>query len=248
MLKANEIIAMDLAQKGRDFIYRIHEEPSSANMQEFFLYAQSLGFSLPKKPQADDIQKLFMQAKETPHAQKLSIAYIRSMKLAFYSPQNIGHYGLALEHYTHFTSPIRRYTDLIIERLLFDEMTNILPIKKIARICSEKERNSMLAESSVIYLKKMRHLSHLYEQDPQKTYVATITKLKPKYFSFELEQFGISGTLSLSDLRQDFYVVKNNKIVGKKRNKSYSIGEKITVKIIDIDLIYQRCSYQLVEK
>jgi len=72
-----------------------------------------LGFSVPVKPTSADLQALFQQAKESPHLQQLSIAFIRSMKLAQYSPENVGHFGLGLDHYCHFTSPIRRYSDLV---------------------------------------------------------------------------------------------------------------------------------------
>jgi ribonuclease R len=82
------------------------------------------------------------------------------MNLALYSPKNIGHYGLALEYYCHFTSPIRRYTDLVIQRLLFDQEGKDLEIERIAEICSERERISFRAESSVKTLKKLRLMEH----------------------------------------------------------------------------------------
>ena len=138
MLKANEIVAENFVKNKLPAVFRIHETPSAENLNDFYSLARSLGFQLPDKPQSEDVQKLFNLAKKTPHAHQLSIAFIRSMKLAIYSKENVGHYGLALENYCHFTSPIRRYSDLVIHRLLFDEA---LPsdLEKIARDCSEKE-------------------------------------------------------------------------------------------------------------
>lgn len=138
MLKANEIVAVHLNKMGKELIYRIHDEPSAETFEDFYNYARALGFFLPPKPTPRDIQKLFEQAKDSALASQLSVSFIRSMKLAFYSPENIGHYGLALEHYCHFTSPIRRYTDLIIQRLLFNEEDPKADLTEIAEVCSAK--------------------------------------------------------------------------------------------------------------
>ncbi|MBN1914614.1 MAG: VacB/RNase II family 3'-5' exoribonuclease [Parachlamydiales bacterium] len=248
MLKANEIIATELIQREKQFIYRIHEQPSLEDLKDFFTQARNLGFSLPSHPTIKEIQHLFHEAKETPHAQKLSLAYIKSMKLAFYSPDNIGHYGLALEHYTHFTSPIRRYSDLMIERLLFDEPPSIHPMKTIARICSEKERNSMLAESSLCHLKKIRYLLYLHQKNPHDHYVATITKIKAPYMDFDIDEFHITGSVTLSSSHDKRGSMTKRKNPKKLKRTSFLIGDKISVKIASVDLIYQKCHYQLVEK
>jgi len=156
MLKANELVAIHLANKGKTLIYRIHEQPTAESFQDFYTFARSLGFHIPADPNHLDIQKLFQDAKDSPLLPQLSVSFIRSMRLAAYSSDNIGHYGLALKHYCHFTSPIRRYTDLIIQRLLFDELPENADIDAIALACSEKERISFRAESSVVILKKLR--------------------------------------------------------------------------------------------
>ncbi|MBI3237037.1 MAG: RNB domain-containing ribonuclease, partial [Chlamydiales bacterium] len=121
MLKANEMVAKELNLRKRPVLYRVHEEPSEENFTDFYQFARSLGFTLPAKPTPIDIQEMFDEAKKSPHSHQLSVAFIRSMRLAQYSPNNIGHFGLALEHYSHFTSPIRRYSDLVTQRLLFNE-------------------------------------------------------------------------------------------------------------------------------
>ena len=98
MLKANEIVAQDLHKRGKDLIYRVHEEPQEENREEFYRFARTLGFKLPAKPSTKDLQQLFAEAENTPQKQQLSVAFIRSMRLAQYSPDNVGHFGLALEH------------------------------------------------------------------------------------------------------------------------------------------------------
>jgi ribonuclease R len=132
MLKANEVVATTLSKRGSGVLYRTHEEPTPENMEEFCDFARSLGFFLPENPTKKDLQKLFDEARQSPFSYQLTVAFIRSMKLAIYSPENIGHYGLALENYCHFTSPIRRYSDLVTERLLFDEQSESTDLKEIA--------------------------------------------------------------------------------------------------------------------
>ncbi|MES2121530.1 MAG: VacB/RNase II family 3'-5' exoribonuclease [Chlamydiota bacterium] len=156
MLKANELVAFELAKRGKELIYRVHEVPQEENFNDFLQFARTLGFKVPIKPTSPELQALFQQAKETPYFQQLSVAFIRSMKLAQYSPDNAGHFGLALEHYCHFTSPIRRYSDLIIQRLLFDEEDKDLDLNAIAQQCSDQERVSFRAEMSVKTLKKLQ--------------------------------------------------------------------------------------------
>jgi ribonuclease R len=154
MLKANEIVAMELHLRGKQLIYRVHEEPQEENFEDFLQLARTLGFHVPVQATSKDLQALFAEAKHTSFFQQLSVGFIRSMKLAQYSQENVGHFGLSLEHYCHFTSPIRRYSDLIIERLLFDEEPEGLDLEKIAKFCSDQERVSFRAEMSVKTLKK----------------------------------------------------------------------------------------------
>ncbi len=116
MLKANELVAWDLSLKGKNLTYRIHDVPAEENLRDFSMLAAAFGFKLPDLPNPQDLQKLFEDAGETPYSNYLASNYIRRMRLAAYSPENIGHYGLSLEHYCHFTSPIRRYVDLVVHK------------------------------------------------------------------------------------------------------------------------------------
>lgn len=249
MLKANETVATTLFERGSPVIYRIHEEPAEEGFTDFFDIALKLGFSMPANPKIQDIQKLFQQAKGTAHFQRLSIAFIRSMKLAFYSSENRGHYGLCLQYYTHFTSPIRRYSDLIISRLLFQDPVED-DLVKLALQCSEKERNAMKAEQSVVYLKKLRLLKKHSKQDPKKTFLATITKIKPTHMIFELDEYFLESSLAISQVSRDYlhYDSHQGIWVGRRSKEVFSCGDKIEVKLRQVDLIYQNLQFSFLKK
>jgi ribonuclease R len=248
MLKANELVAQHLVQKGKPTLFRVHQEPEAKDFDEFFALARSLGFSLPPKPEQRDIQALFEKAKKTPHGGQLAISFIRSMNLALYSPHNVGHYGLALEHYCHFTSPIRRYTDLIIGRLLFDEEGKNLDVEKIAEQCSLRERISFRAENSVKLLKKLRLMHHWMKEDPAAVFEAVVTKVKPFGLYFDIAHLMLEGFLHISELENDYFVytAAQNSLVGRSSGQTHTVGEKVTVRPLAIDLILLESSWELV--
>ncbi len=248
MLKANEIVAKHLANQGKTLIYRIHEEPTGESFQEFYNFARSLGFHLPANPTHLDIQKLFQEAKSSPLLSQLSVSFIRSMRLAAYSSDNIGHYGLALEHYCHFTSPIRRYTDLVVQRLLFDELPESSDLDAIAAACSEKERVSFRAESSVVLLKKLRLASTYFAADPSRVYPAIVTRVKPFALLFEVPFFGLEGNVHVSQLGRDFFEFNatSQSFRGTRTGKTFAAGQSIFVRLEKIDYILLQSEWALV--
>ena len=247
MLKANEIVAKHLQKQGKMLIYRIHEEPDPNDFKDFYALAKNYGFSLPSAPTYKDIQKLFVEASKTPFLSFLSVSFIRSLKLAYYSPENIGHYGLALEHYCHFTSPIRRYSDLVIQRLLFDEQPKDVDLVHVANICSLKEQESSQAENSVIQLKKLRFLKKELKETPSQIYTGTLTRIKSYGFFFEVEEFSLEGFIHISQLKDDFYVfdISSNKLTGRYTQKTFAIKDKIKVVLLSIDLIQLKALWSL---
>jgi ribonuclease R len=245
MLKANELTAIHLANQGKILIYRIHEEPTAESFQDFYTFARSLGFILPEKPTHKDIQTLFQEAKDSPFLAQLSVSFIRSMKLAQYSPENIGHYGLALDHYCHFTSPIRRYTDLIIQRLLMNELPEDTELETVAKACSDKERVSFKAESSVKLLKKLRLAKTHFDEDPSRIYPAIITRVKPFALFFEVETFDLESTLHVSEIGNDYFEFNQSKLqfTGKRTGKVFASGQTIYVRLDKIDFILQEAKW-----
>ncbi|NGX60390.1 MAG: Ribonuclease R [Chlamydiae bacterium] len=250
MLKANEMVATHLEKQGKTQLFRIHEEPDAENLEEFFAMGRSLGFKIPKKPTQQDLQELFDTARQTRFSQQLAVAFIRNLKLAFYSPRNVGHYGLALEHYCHFTSPIRRYSDLVTQRLLFDEEEKDLDLDKIAEKCSEKERVSFKAEMSVKLMKKYRLLQMWMKEDPDRTYTAYVTKIKPFGFFFEVKDLFLEGFLHVSQLQSDYFLYVENvpMLEGEKTKLRYIIGKEITVRPEAVDLIHLESRWELLVK
>lgn len=247
MLKANEIVAKHLADKGKPVVFRVHEAPDKEDFDDFYAMARSLGFTLPAAPSQRDIQELFEKAKKTPFAQQLAVGFIRSMNLALYSPENIGHYGLALEYYCHFTSPIRRYTDLVIQRLLFDQEGKDLQIDKIAEIASERERISFRAESSVKLLKKLRLMEHWMKEEPLEVYEALITRIKPFGLFFDINHLMLEGFLHISELDNDYFVYNEpqNVLIGRSSGKVYRAGDTIKVRPTAIDLVLLESRWEL---
>lgn len=248
MLKANEVVAKHLHDQGKELLFRVHEEPESDNLETFFATARALGFAIPPKPTHTDLQHLFEQARNTPFSQQLAVGFIRNLKLAIYSPQNVGHFGLALEHYCHFTSPIRRYSDLIIQRLLFGEEGEGLNLERIGRDCSDKERVSFRAEMGVKQLKKHRLLQSWLKSDPARHYLAYITKIKPFGIFFEIKELFLEGFLHISELENDYFIFdpKANTLQGERTGIKHIVGQEITVRPVRIDLIHQETSWDLI--
>lgn len=231
MLKANEMVATYLSEEGLPLAYRIHDEPNPENIKEFAATCTKLGFDLPDEPTAEELQQMFDAARESTFGQFLATTFIRCMKLASYSTQNIGHYGLGLEYYTHFTSPIRRYIDLVVHRLIFEDVDPQENVEKIAVLCSEKERLSARAEQSVTLLKKLRLLQAIQQKDPKRTYKGVVTHIKPFGFAFQIPELLMEGFINFADL--------------KKRTCRYHTGDKIQVELERIDLITKEVQWIL---
>lgn len=248
MLKANEVIALHLSKQGKDLTYRIHEEPSSDNMNDFVSLAEAFGFKLPDNPNPKDLQGLFDEALNTPYGSFLATSYIRRMRLAMYSPENIGHYGLGLTHYCHFTSPIRRYIDLVVHRILFGGDFAYDHLESIAQHCSEQERISERAEQSVILLKKIRLLQSLVAKDPHRQFQAVVTKVRNFGFFFEVIDLMLEGYLHVSELEDDYYEYSEAKslLKGVHTGKTFFAGDSLTVLAKEIDLVLQHVKWNFV--
>lgn len=248
MLKANELVAWHLSQKGKNLTYRIHDVPAEENMRDFSVLAGAFGFHLSDKPTPLEFQKLFDEAMATSYGPYLATSYIRRMRLASYSPDNIGHFGLGLTHYCHFTSPIRRYVDLVVHRILFGEDDNRIELEKISDNCSNQERISAKAENSVVLLKKLRLLNATYEKEPYKQYEAVVTRVKNFGLFFEVLDLMLEGFLHVSELENDYYVFEEAKMSlrGTRHHGAFSAGNRITVMLKNIDMILLESQWNLV--
>lgn len=246
MLKANEIVASEFVKAGLPTAFRIHEEPLEESMKEFYALARLLGFELSAEPSVHEVQRMFNLAKHTEFAERVAVAYIRSMKLAVYSCENVGHFGLALEHYCHFTSPIRRYADLIVHRMLFTK-EEPKQLRKITDQCSEKERNSFKAEQSVLQMKKLRMILAQFDEDPYHTFTGIISNIKPHGIYFELQPINYSGYVHISKLGDDYYEYSEEQgvLYGTYSGHELALGDKIGVQLVRIDLIRGETEWEL---
>lgn len=239
MLLANEIVAKHLTKKGKNLSYRVHEEPNDENIADFVNLVNTFGFDLPESPSPQQIQKLFDEVNETSYGRYLATSYIRRMKLACYSPENIGHYGLMLEHYCHFTSPIRRYVDLVVHRTLFDGELSREDLEQACSTCSEQERLSAKAEFNVTMLKKLRLLQKWVSKEPQKQFPAIVTKVQPFGITFDILDLMLEGFIHVSQLENDYFIFDKQGMMlyGEMTGGTFTAGDQITVELFELDLI-----------
>ena len=246
MLKANETVATLLTKRGGPVAYRVHEEPSADSLKEFAQLARAFGFKISETPTPIDLQKLFDEATKTPFGPQLAVSFIRSMRLAYYSPSALGHYGLSLPYYTHFTSPIRRYIDLVIHRLL---MTKEAPetLEEIAYTCSEQERISAKAETSVVILKKFRYLQKLQEDDPNTTFKAIVSRVKPMGIIFDIPSLMLDGFIHVSEIGNDYYIYNEelHKMQGRHTGHTYACGTQFEIQLSQLDFITLESKWEL---
>jgi ribonuclease R len=248
MLKANEIVAQHLAKQGKDLTYRIHDIPAEEGMKEFAMLARAFGFNISEKPTNREIQQLFEEAMSSSYGPYLATSYIRRMKLAIYSPDNIGHFGLGLSHYCHFTSPIRRYVDLVTHRSLFSDALSYKSLEEIANNCSEKERISARAEQNVKQLKKLRLLDAQHKADPNRQYEAVVTKVKNYGVVFEILDLMLESYFHVSELDGDYYIYDEEtaSLRGRHTHKRFLAGDKILVMLKKVDFILLESTWDLI--
>lgn len=258
MLAANEAVAQAFVERGTALLFRIHEQPSPDKIADFLIFSKTLGLALPSKPATPDWYNHFIeQVKGTPHEYIVNNLLLRTMQQARYSPDNVGHFGLASEHYTHFTSPIRRYPDLIVHRLLSGLLDNLPSSKRKGlvrtspanslpedgRHLSERERNAVSAERDMIdRLKRIFMARHLGEVFP-----AVVSGVTDTAFFVELLDFSVDGSVSLSTLTDDYYLLdeKRHRLIGDVSGRTVQIGDLVRVVLLDVDFRQNRINFGL---
>jgi ribonuclease R len=248
MLKTNEVIATHLTKMGKGIAYRIHDTPAEENMKDFAMLARTFGYNIPEKPSPKDLQDLFEEALKTSYGQYLATSYIKRMRLAIYSTENIGHYGLGLTHYCHFTSPIRRYIDLVDHRILFGENIERDKLQIITSKCSEQERISAKAENNVVTLKKLRLLKSWHEKEPKRQYQAIVTRVRPFGIFFEVLDLMMESFLHVSELESDYFIYHESQALlkGRHTGMTHVSGDKMIVMLKHVNFILLESEWSLV--
>lgn len=244
MLMANKTVAKFLSNKGPT-IFRVHEEPDHENIQNISNIVSLFGFRLPpvEKVRSTHLQEIIMNVSQKEYEEFVNYVILRSMKQARYDTNNIGHYGLDFEYYTHFTSPIRRYPDLVIHRLVKFVLNNgkkrprSLSLKKLKRIadhCSETERESVSAERFIAKLKGIRYIKRY----PGEVFDAIVSGFKEDGIFVQIIKNGIEGFVRIEDLGDEFvYDAKTNSFLSRKSGNSLSVGHKVKVKLKEYSLV-----------
>jgi len=250
MLAANEAVAATFSAKHRNFIYRIHEKPAEEKVDEFSNFAKTLTIELPRLDNSPMwFAKVLENVRNTPAEYVVNNLLLRTMQQARYSPENVGHFGLAATDYTHFTSPIRRYPDLLVHRFLQNMLTNqekntLPPFDTLAQQSnhlSKRERTAITAERDMADRLKIFFM----EQFIGENFKAVISGLNERVIFVELLDLFISGAMDLSTLEDDYYLYdpKRYWFIGEISGKIYQLGAIIDVTLIDVDRHRQRINF-----
>jgi len=258
MLAANRAVALEVFRKGHKFLYRVHDRPDMEKLEAFSFLVSRLGYKFPVSPNMKPIQfsRFLDKIKGQPEEELLNELMLRSMKKAVYQPRDIGHFGLAFLHYTHFTSPIRRYPDLIVHRLLKILAKGRYPSSLDKRLdgilsnagqhCSETERVAEAAERDAIKIKQVQFMArHVGDQ-----YTGVISGVLNFGFFVRLHETGVEGMVRLSSLDDDYYGFdeKNYRLIGRRTGRVFRLGDPVTVGVLSVDPVRSEIDLFLVDE
>ncbi len=242
MLLANDTVAQTLAAREVPILYRVHEPPDQQKLDDFAALASVFGHRFPKKVDALAIQTFLKSIEGSKQAPSLNERLLRSMKKAVYQPQNRGHFGLASPCYTHFTSPIRRYPDLLTHRILREtweglsgdraaQLQERLP--GIGDLATEREINAQEAERESVKVKQ----AHYYENRIGDVFEGTITGVRPLGFFVQLDETLVDGLVHVRTLEDDYYLHDPHRaaLVGERTKRTFSLGDRVEVTVVRAD-------------
>jgi ribonuclease R len=245
MLLANEVVARFMSDRGVPILYRVHESPDLEKLAAFAMLAAAFGHRLPKPEQMgpSDIQHILSSLQGERIGRVLNSRLLRSMKKALYTPRNMGHFGLACETYTHFTSPIRRYPDLITHRIVRETISRSGTPEGIARrnnrlgdigeLSTQREIAAQKADWDAIKLMQVLYL----EDKVGDTFDATIIDVRPMGFFIELDEILIEGLVHVKTLVDDYYVFHEMQgaLIGERTGTTYQLGDAVEVQLARVD-------------
>jgi ribonuclease R len=258
MLLANETVAGHLVEHGVPSLHRVHEAPDVKKVAEFEAFIEPLGYGLGATGRSvtpKNFQKLIDRIRGTPEERPIAAVMLRTMQKARYDATSLGHFGLAAEHYTHFTSPIRRYPDLVVHRTLREsrrgqmtdarreELQDELP--ETAQHTSDVERRADDAERELLQWKKVRFMADKVGDE----YEGYITGVAPFGLFIELIEHFVEGLVHISSMADDYYrfVEQQHVLSGENTKKIYRLGDKVRVQVVRVDMERRQVELGLVE-
>jgi ribonuclease R len=257
MLAANEAVAARLSKAKMPALFRIHEQPDPERVEEFAELVASFGYRVPANLEAirpQDFQLILRQVQGKPEEKLISYLLLRTMKLARYHEENLGHFGLATEMYAHFTSPIRRYPDLVVHRALralrqgrMNEFTTHLPadLSEMGEHLSDMERRATEAERELVEWKKVRFMADKLGE----VYQGYVTGVQAFGLFVELEEIYVQGLVHVSSMTDDYYRFDERAHVlkGENTRKVYRLGDEVEVQVVRVDLEQRKIDFALVD-
>ncbi|HEX9016086.1 MAG TPA: RNB domain-containing ribonuclease, partial [Chloroflexota bacterium] len=260
MLLANRIVAAHIGAQKKEtevkpFLYRVHDLPDPDRITDLANFVKQFGYAIDAKGgvTSRELQKLLDKVEGTEVENVINEVALRAMAKAVYSEKNIGHYGLAFTHYTHFTSPIRRYPDLVVHRLL-DAYEHGLDARGVARVrehlpeiarqSSERERVAMEAERMSVRVMQAEYMKR-HVGDEFAGVIAGVTKFG---LFVEINDLMVEGLVHISDLADDYYLFdeKRYSLRGRSRGKVYRLGDEIRVQVMGVDTEEHRINFTIV--
>ena len=249
MLLANEAVAGRLMSERQPAVYRVHEAPDERRLREYREEVLSHNVPCGNLLRPGEAQKLLQRLGTLPIGPALKIGFLKSLMRARYAVEPLGHYGLAKAKYTHFTSPIRRYADLIVHRALFEKAkTPPAALKETAEHVSVTERNSADAERDSKDVKLYAFLNAQLQSGHPESYPALVTDTRNFGFFVDVPGLAMSGLVPLSTVEDDFYVFDpaRNCLVGRRTRRMIRLGDTVTVRVAKVDGFKKRVDFQLV--
>ncbi len=263
MLCANEQVARIMKRTNTPSIYRVHDEPDDEKLQELRETMATFGVTCGNLSKAREMSKLLKKLKTHPQGYTLKLQVLRSLKQAQYRASADGHFGLAKHDYTHFTSPIRRYSDLIVHRILDDYMHKAgiksapdnlaihysqAKLQSLSEHLSITERNSTDAEREFAKTKLLEFFERELEKTKKQPFKAVITDLKNHGLFIELRDTLTFGMVHISTLEDDFYLLNNDStaIIGRRTRKAYTLGQTIEVQVERVDRFKRQIDFRII--
>jgi ribonuclease R len=270
MLAANEAVARELKKRAIPTVYRVHENPDPEKLAEYREFALSFGYKVGDLAHRAELQRLLAEIRGKPEEQAVKVGLLKSLKRARYDPRSLGHYGLAKTNYLHFTSPIRRYADLVVHRALGRDGTQLASaasrtterrsrndapyqmaeIASIAEHISTTERNAADAEIDATQMKKLEFFQQQLAGRKPQVFSATVVDIRNYGLMVELPDALITGLIHVSSLTDDFYVFEpaRRQLIGRRSRRRFKVGDDLSVFVARVDVFKRQVDFAIAPK